>query len=1097
MLKFNRISKYRIRVLISALFFACVLAVFCSAADENEPLVIDNFSSNIQAWDKYEGIDSISISESKSGDYFLDVVCRNASPDTGRSVVRYFNQGYEPNLYDYTEFSFDIYVNPLPDNYLSDAIVYVTLFSGESSFGSYAKVDTRKWNNISFDISEWVHRNCLSAVEISITYTDISIQTSSDTDGNNVADTETSIDIDKDNITFSGGFKIDDVQAEGQADNSLNDRFMSADYTGIGGNFEYADNGTFASFYPDGSNDPYIEGTVSFPAPDYAVKNNALRLVIVNASECSQIKVSFAGSDDYVYPEDKTVSFSVDAKSPETSYIMPLPDSIMQSMGNETERIKIEFVGAKSGKIIINAVSFINIGELKTSIDTQHKKNNIGSVTKCSLEGNTIIFKGTLSSSAAVEYRGYKIALFCVPSWYSGGVTDLLPVAVNEISTRFEFKIPADTVDYRTYKFFAAIVSNDGSTFVPIGYSVYADLSSPNISEIFSENPENPENSLTLKGMHADGEVNIFQTGSSRILIDVYCDKLIVSQSDAKNSLVKLHLRDGYYYYFDTEYTRELDRQIKRYSATGSDVILRLLASDRMVEEALTFDTENEAAYYAFNTTTKEGVNQLCAVTDFLSERYSGDEFGKISGFAVGYAVDNREIYNSTGIENSMSEIDAYVRAYADALRLVYRISSDHIPNISVYASISDGYIYSSDTYYCRRYEDNVLVTTAEDYPFSDITGMSEYSFEPLMFTELLTAQIKLEGEFDFRILYSIADSPKPSNSSAPQVKSKTDSMLRALNRFNKLYSFAPESIYLMWEPENGCNINTLATDFMEVYRETVERHLNKESAVDAVMLSLSHQSSQLTAYSQLYAMLKYVDAGMVDTSVIAERTLYESVFLEDDTNLQYTGKYSLWDFSNSYNSQGWFEGEGCSYVGTRSSEFNKENQPRTRILRAAFSGGFKESYGNAICALESPVDLSLSPFLEFSITVYSENETADVLMVIGSGMNRAEYKTTVETGKQIKITADLTDFEGISNIEYISLGIIGQESSIMDIEKITAFSVSASSAELRDFIVPNVSMQILNEEDESMKKGVLIAALTVIISVIAVALMSRRQNEP
>lgn len=93
---------------------------------------------------------------------------------------------------------------------------------------------------------------------------------------------------------------------------------------------------------------------------------------------------------------------------------------------------------------------------------------------------------------------------------------------------------------------------------------------------------------------------------------------------------------------------------------------------------------EAGAYYYAFNTADKEGCEYLEAIASFLTERYSGKEYGLVSNWVIANEINQYRIWNYMDTD----DIDLYAAEFEKAMRIFYNAAKSHYAEANVYFSI-------------------------------------------------------------------------------------------------------------------------------------------------------------------------------------------------------------------------------------------------------------------------------------------------------------------------------------------------------------------------------------------------------------------------
>ena len=95
-------------------------------------------------------------------------------------------------------------------------------------------------------------------------------------------------------------------------------------------------------------------------------------------------------------------------------------------------------------------------------------------------------------------------------------------------------------------------------------------------------------------------------------------------------------------------------------------------------------DKEAGAYYYAFNTADEEGCLYLEAIASFLTERYSGKEYGLVSNWVIANEINQYRIWNYMDTD----DINLYSAEFEKAMRIFYNAAKSNYAGANVYFSI-------------------------------------------------------------------------------------------------------------------------------------------------------------------------------------------------------------------------------------------------------------------------------------------------------------------------------------------------------------------------------------------------------------------------
>lgn len=92
----------------------------------------------------------------------------------------------------------------------------------------------------------------------------------------------------------------------------------------------------------------------------------------------------------------------------------------------------------------------------------------------------------------------------------------------------------------------------------------------------------------------------------------------------------------------------------------------------------------NESYYYMFNATEQGGTRELEAIASFLTERYSGGEYGLVHSWVIANEINQQNIWNYMNTE----DVEYYAQEFEKAFRIFYQAAKSQYANSQVYFSI-------------------------------------------------------------------------------------------------------------------------------------------------------------------------------------------------------------------------------------------------------------------------------------------------------------------------------------------------------------------------------------------------------------------------
>ncbi len=95
-------------------------------------------------------------------------------------------------------------------------------------------------------------------------------------------------------------------------------------------------------------------------------------------------------------------------------------------------------------------------------------------------------------------------------------------------------------------------------------------------------------------------------------------------------------------------------------------------------------NSESGAYYYMFNTSQPGAVRTLEAIACFLTERYSGKEYGLVHSWVIANEINQQKIWNYMDTE----DVDYYAEEFEKAFYIFYQAAKSQYANAGVYFSI-------------------------------------------------------------------------------------------------------------------------------------------------------------------------------------------------------------------------------------------------------------------------------------------------------------------------------------------------------------------------------------------------------------------------
>lgn len=121
-------------------------------------------------------------------------------------------------------------------------------------------------------------------------------------------------------------------------------------------------------------------------------------------------------------------------------------------------------------------------------------------------------------------------------------------------------------------------------------------------------------------------------------------------------------------------------------------------------------DKDSGAYYYMFNTADEEGAKALEAVACFLTERYSGKEYGMIHNWVIANEINQHKQWNYM----DTADVEYYAQEFEKAFRIFYQAAKSSYAYAKVYFSIDHDW-NSNDKGSKQYFNGKDLVTAFND----------------------------------------------------------------------------------------------------------------------------------------------------------------------------------------------------------------------------------------------------------------------------------------------------------------------------------------------------------------------------------------------
>ncbi|MBB6731679.1 DUF5722 domain-containing protein [Cohnella zeiphila] len=696
-----------------------------------------------------------------------------------RSIYREFDEPLDLSNFRYLAFAADSY-----GWQAADYAMKITLFSGDDQFENVAMIAHDSWSRVFVDLSGWAGRSSISKIEISFMQ---------NFDLAGIEPGAPGYD------SWNGRFQIDSLAATNALDLTFTGEGATEGFTATGGGSVEATGGQLV--YSIGGEGDALESPVL--AID-AGKRNGLAVTMTNEIGASQLTVQWkTEGGDWNDADSKT--FDIPA---EGTFTQDLNFSDQAAWTGTIAAFRF-LVPASSGTLKIDQIRPKWVPPLPTSYQ--------GTAQARIVADGQIEMEGTLPQSYADAHPNERLYLFELAT-YEDPETALAaaaPLADTELTASFRFETGVnDGQRSRLYsKFVVASRSGDG-TYAPVAAPQY--VVNP---EAAAANTEPYPTAKSIKGLQVQMTGDAQELGISHAALNVAYNQLTYKTNNHPDNTIPYEV-EGKTYYFRKNQIEQLDRQIKSLSDNGIIVTLILIMydtkdPDSANEYLLHPDAQPGGTVYALNTSNAIGVEYVKAVTKFLADRYSmpNEPYGRAVNYIVGNEVGQNQVWNNMGPKT----VDAYVRQYAQTLRLVDTIVKSAYANARTYISLD------------HFWDEN-------------LGGDSMWKYDNKVIVDQLTQLTKSEGDFGWNIAFH----PYPEDLFNPRFWNDADA---AESPDTKLITFKNLDVLVNYMKQQN-----------NLYDGAMRRIILSEQGFHSLANTPDDQKLQAAAYAYAYYKVKFLD---------------------------------------------------------------------------------------------------------------------------------------------------------------------------------------------------------------------------------------------
>ncbi len=698
----------------------------------------------------------------------------------------------------------------------------------------------------------------------------------------------------------------------------------------------------------------------------------------------------------------------------------------------------------------------------------------LGEISACSYSSGKISIKGTLRHNSVLKYQNGTISVYAlspeqdVSDIYSGEVEPVLENSA--ISIRFEFSVSGVSVLSRLKKYAVAVIGENGPVLVD----------SPRYPSVKAS-----EKGMAFKGVETGIVAGAVETAAGLSMLDVDLGTLV-----SKGNNGYIYSVDENRYFFDRNYVTKLDSKVKILTGANCAVYLRLSGLE------VFYDSQKQLDIYA--------------TVRFLCSRYSSYEDGLVCGIVMGERM-NEQIPDDKTTEQ-------YAKASYDTIYTILAAADDANNPTSVVLPVSDAWgenaevgVPASDKYLdalfavCARYSESRFAVMAE-------LTKNPYAIDNDYIEQMGSAQGNDGAKKRAELIKAAPDCGYISTENAELFCSEFKSLSE--KHFGKAVKLA-----LSWSPSENTTKTALNAAYVYNYYK-----LFFAGQVDSFVLSLpDDEGLQSDALGDLKYKMKYIDTDKslqvgesakevfgisdwkneipaFDQSLLAVRTVKDSLTLEKKQREDIIGTYDYWDFSDQSGNSGWLAGVGCSSLSIENS-----SDGRALVAKLSSDGALPGGYSFFTYKYEEKESFKYNDYLIVDLLLTAkDNSSFELNIMLGGEDFLYEYRSDgVASGQKYTLSLDITDISEKNPIEYIricSKDITSAEGEYtLDLYSVRAASRSYGDEELAQLIQMERDRihgkgENINEEGPEIF-WVLVVGATVAVTVIVMIMVNRSKK--
>ncbi len=684
-------------------------------------------------------------------------------------------------------------------------------------------------------------------------------------------------------------------------------------------------------------------------------------------------------------------------------------------------------------------VPFVSAEETDTEIgqETNTNEKDMLSEFSCRYDRSErkIVVAGIVRHEVLISHRQYFLDVYRILPGedYESIVfsSNKKPLVSTEISVRFEFSLDAESILERFSHYAVVLRSPEGERIL---------AAKPQRAEVEGGYEYVSDDFSSFKGLLTSETSLGGNLGIGTAIVPVYLERFLNTSSQ------------GYIYpfsegimYFNKDYIQALDATIRTYSSTGSRVYLQFLLSANESDLALASGKNIGARYDMPNAFSEDALLKICAITEFLAERYTDHQTGEFCGIIVGHSIDD-PMMNYCG---SLS-LDQYSKLYSLYLTAVSCSLRTHQPSVDVIIP------FSSE----NSYAEEALGGTS--YPSG----------------QLLEAILKIQDDgssVPFRcgtMICMESDRESQTKLTAESI----DTYSAYLDTLRSKYESAPMHYMVRWDVPELMAETALCANYSYLYYKLIG-----DQRVSSFVVSFSRcEEKGLYRLGELKQIVRYIDTEdslTVTTPLLsyfgldswdrviegatarnyAVRREISGDWSSHTRQENYAGNFTYMDFSDGDMDQ-WAPASSC--LGLK-IDYGRDG---VRILKGTVRRSETEYFGEFLCLYEFPERIVHTPYLRFRMELTDSSGAADqgyhVMVTLGNDQSRIVTQYVAKKDVLENIMVDVSDFPEDQMITYIKISVRplvdsanGSDEISVQLYDIVGYSDRYTSEELSDMI--------------------------------------------